>query len=61
MLFLVSLVLKNEYEYLQKLDMRISVASNLLHNILTPDGSPYFDVDWVVENILKLRPHGNKK
>lgn len=45
---------ETEFEYLQKLDMRISVARNLTY-LTNPDGTSYFPIEWIAENILKLK------
>ena len=42
----------NEIKKLEDLSLRSSVASQLLNDIITPEGKPYFNVDWVAKNIM---------
>ena len=45
--------IKKELAQLQMLDVRLAVAHNLMQ-VTDPQGRPYFDVQWIVEKILKL-------
>jgi hypothetical protein len=42
----------NEIKKLEDLSLRSSVASQLLNDIITPEGKSYFNVDWVAKNIM---------
>lgn len=44
----------NERMKLEDLSLRSSVANQLMNDLKTPDGQPYFNVDWIVKNIMKL-------
>lgn len=41
-----------EIKKLEDLSLRSSVASQLLNDIITPEGKSYFNVDWVAKNIM---------
>jgi hypothetical protein len=43
-----------EWDRLEDLSVRSAMASQLLNDIITPEGKSFFSVDWVAKNILKL-------
>ena len=42
----------NERQRLEDLSLRSSVANQLLNDLITTEGKPYLDIDWVAKNIL---------
>lgn len=45
--------IEKEWEYLNQLNNRANVAQEVM-KIQNEDGRPYFNVDWIVKNIMKF-------
>lgn len=47
-------ILNKDYDHqkLEDLSLKSSVANQLLSDLITTEGKPYLDIDWVVKNIL---------